>query len=185
MPHTEFAIADYYIIAPAEASSNLARYDGARYGYRGSDSKNLSEMYKQSRSAGFGPEVKRRIMIGTYALSSGYYEAYYGRAMRVRTFIKRDFEKVFAQVDALLTRVTRPRHSRSAKKHKILSKCTFPTSTPSQQILPESRRSLCPVDLPPPACRSGSKSWRIISKKRPCCDSPRPICRLIPSRLPR
>jgi aspartyl-tRNA(Asn)/glutamyl-tRNA(Gln) amidotransferase subunit A len=106
MPHTEFAIADYYIIAPAEASSNLARYDGVRYGYRTPDPKDLSEMYKQSRSAGFGPEVKRRIMIGTYALSSGYYEAYYGRAMRVRTLIKRDFEHAFAQVDALLTPVT-------------------------------------------------------------------------------
>ncbi len=106
MPHTEFAIADYYIIAPAEASSNLARYDGVRYGYRAPDPQDLSEMYKQSRSAGFGPEVKRRIMIGTYALSAGYYEAYYGRAMRVRTLIKRDFELAFAQVDALVAPVT-------------------------------------------------------------------------------
>ena len=106
LPHTEYAIADYYIIAPAEASSNLARYDGVRYGLRVPGARDLSEMYKLSRSAGFGDEVKRRIMIGTYALSSGYYEAYYGRAMRVRTLIKRDFENAFADVDALLAPVS-------------------------------------------------------------------------------
>jgi aspartyl-tRNA(Asn)/glutamyl-tRNA(Gln) amidotransferase subunit A len=106
MPHTEYAIADYYIIAPAEASSNLARYDAVRYGLRVPGGRDLSEMYKLSRSAGFGAEVKRRIMIGTYALSSGYYEAYYGRAMRVRTLIKRDFENAFADVDALLAPVS-------------------------------------------------------------------------------
>jgi aspartyl-tRNA(Asn)/glutamyl-tRNA(Gln) amidotransferase subunit A len=106
MPHTEYAIADYYIIAPAEASSNLARYDAVRYGYRAPNARDLSEMYTQSRSAAFGDEVKRRIMIGTYALSSGYYEAYYGRAMRVRTLIKRDFETAFEKVDALLAPVS-------------------------------------------------------------------------------
>jgi aspartyl-tRNA(Asn)/glutamyl-tRNA(Gln) amidotransferase subunit A len=106
MPHTEYAIADYYIIAPAEASSNLARYDAVRYGYRAPNEQDLSEMYTRSRSTGFGAEVKRRIMIGTYALSSGYYEAYYGRAMRVRTLIKRDFDKAFERVDALLVPVS-------------------------------------------------------------------------------
>ncbi len=106
MPHTEYAIADYYIVAPAEASSNLARYDAVRYGYRTPQPADLAEMYVQSRSAGFGAEVKRRIMIGTYALSSGYYEAYYGRAMRVRTLIKRDFEQAFAKVDGLLAPVS-------------------------------------------------------------------------------
>jgi len=106
MPYTEYAIADYYIIAPAEASSNLARYDAVRYGFRAPGSNDLSEMYERSRSAGFGQEVKRRVMIGTYALSSGYYEAYYGRAMRVRTLIKRDFERAFERVDALLTPVS-------------------------------------------------------------------------------
>ncbi len=106
MPHTEFAIADYYIIAPAEASSNLARYDGVRYGFRAPHPSDLAEMYKMSRSAGFGAEVKRRIMIGTYALSSGYYEAYYGRAMRVRTLIRRDFVQAFEKVDALLAPVS-------------------------------------------------------------------------------
>jgi aspartyl-tRNA(Asn)/glutamyl-tRNA(Gln) amidotransferase subunit A len=106
MPHTEYAIADYYIIAPAEASSNLARFDAVRYGYRVPDPLDLADMYERSRSRGFGAEVKRRIMIGTYALSSGYYEAYYGRAQRVRTLIKRDFQEAFEKVDALLAPVT-------------------------------------------------------------------------------
>ncbi len=106
LPHTEYAIADYYIIAPAEASSNLARYDGVRYGYRVPHPQDLAEMYKLSRSRGFGPEVKRRIMVGTYALSSGYYEAYYGRAMKVRTLIRQDYDAVFRTVDALLTPVS-------------------------------------------------------------------------------
>ncbi len=106
LPHTDFAIADYYIIAPAEASSNLARYDGVRYGMRVPSAGELSDMYKRTRDAGFGAEVKRRIMIGTYALSSGYYEAYYGRAMKVRTLIKRDYEQAFEKVHALLTPVS-------------------------------------------------------------------------------
>jgi aspartyl-tRNA(Asn)/glutamyl-tRNA(Gln) amidotransferase subunit A len=102
LPHTKYAVADYYIIAPAEASSNLARYDGVKYGYRSPDYEDLIDMYKKSRSEGFGPEVKRRIMLGTYALSSGYYDAYYGRAMKVRTLIKGDYDKAFEKVDALL-----------------------------------------------------------------------------------
>jgi aspartyl-tRNA(Asn)/glutamyl-tRNA(Gln) amidotransferase subunit A len=106
LPHTAYAIADYYIIAPAEASSNLARYDGVRYGYRVSAPEDLLDMYKRTRSKGFGEEVKRRIMIGTYALSSGYYEAYYGRAMRVRTLIKRDYDQAFEKVDALVSPVS-------------------------------------------------------------------------------
>jgi aspartyl-tRNA(Asn)/glutamyl-tRNA(Gln) amidotransferase subunit A len=106
LPHTRYAIADYYIIAPAEASSNLARYDGVRYGFRIPAPGDLQEMYKRSRSEGFGAEVKRRIMVGTYALSSGYYDAYYGRAMRVRTLIKRDYDEAFQKVDALLSPVS-------------------------------------------------------------------------------
>ncbi len=106
LPHTQYAIADYYIIAPAEASSNLARYDGVRYGYRVAAPRDLLDMYQRTRSTAFGPEVKRRIMIGTYALSSGYYEAYYGRAMRVRTLIKRDYDRAFEKVDALLSPVS-------------------------------------------------------------------------------
>jgi aspartyl-tRNA(Asn)/glutamyl-tRNA(Gln) amidotransferase subunit A len=106
LPHTEYAIADYYIIAMAEASSNLARYDGVKYGYRVEAPKDLLDMYCRTRSNGFGPEVKRRIMIGTYALSSGYYDAYYGRAMKVRTLIKRDYDLAFEKVDALLSPVS-------------------------------------------------------------------------------
>jgi aspartyl-tRNA(Asn)/glutamyl-tRNA(Gln) amidotransferase subunit A len=106
LPHTQYAIADYYIIAPAEASSNLARYDGVKYGSRVATPQDLTDMYKRTRSMGFGAEVKRRIMIGTYALSSGYYEAYYGRAMRVRTLIKRDYDRAFEKVDALLSPVS-------------------------------------------------------------------------------
>jgi aspartyl-tRNA(Asn)/glutamyl-tRNA(Gln) amidotransferase subunit A len=106
LPHSAFTIAAYYILATAEASSNLARYDGARYGYRAKDAHDLSEMYLRSRSEGFGAEVKRRIMLGTYVLSAGYYEAYYGKGQRVRRLIKEDFDKAFAQVDCLVTPTT-------------------------------------------------------------------------------
>ena len=106
LPHTPYAIATYYIICTAEASSNLARYDGARYGHRANAAKSLEEMYVKSRSEGFGPEVKRRIMLGTYVLSAGYYDAYYRRAQKVRTLIRRDFEQAFAACDVLLTPTT-------------------------------------------------------------------------------
>lgn len=103
LPSTRYAVATYYIIAPAEASSNLARYDGVKYGVRISEQGGLLEMYRQTRSKGFGPEVKRRIMLGTFALSAGYYDAYYGKAQRVRTLIRREFEEVFSRVDLLLS----------------------------------------------------------------------------------
>ena len=103
LPHTEYALATYYIIAPAEASSNLARYDGVRYGYRSQGAKGMIEMMSRTRGEGFGAEVKRRIMIGTYALSAGYYEAYYGKAQKVRTLLRRDFQEAFAGVDVILT----------------------------------------------------------------------------------
>ena len=103
LPHTEYAMAVYYIIAPAEASANLARFDGVRYGHRSEKSRDVMSLYLKSRAEGFGPEVKRRIIMGTYVLSSGYYDAYYGRAQKVRTLIKRDFDQVFAKVDALIT----------------------------------------------------------------------------------
>lgn len=106
LPMTEYNIAAYYILTTAEASSNLARYDGARYGYRSKQSGTLEEMYVNSRSEGFGNEVKRRIMLGTYVLSSGYYDAYYRKAQKVRRLIKEDFDKVFAQVDLLITPTT-------------------------------------------------------------------------------
>lgn len=101
LPYTEYGVAAYYIIAPAEASSNLARYDGVKYGYRSRQGKTLLEMYEKSRSEGFGPEVKRRIMLGTYALSAGYYEAYYRKASQVRTLIREDFQKAFQQCQVL------------------------------------------------------------------------------------
>ncbi|MGB6222418.1 Asp-tRNA(Asn)/Glu-tRNA(Gln) amidotransferase subunit GatA [Haloferula sp.] len=106
LPHTEYAVATYYIIAPAEASSNLSRFDGIRYGHRSSDHGDLLELYCKSREEGFGPEVKRRIILGTYVLSSGYYDAYYSRAQKVRTLIRRDFEQAFEKVDAILSPVT-------------------------------------------------------------------------------
>ena len=103
LPHTKYALPAYYIIAPAEASSNLARYDGVRYGQRNlPDGAGLQDMYAATRAAGFGPEVKRRIMIGTYVLSAGYYDAYYTQAQKVRTLIKRDFERVWDQCDVIL-----------------------------------------------------------------------------------
>ncbi len=102
LPHTKYAIPAYYIVATAEASSNLARFDGVRYGYRAKDARTLSEMYRRSRDQGFGAEVKRRIMLGTYALSAGYYDAYYLKAQRVRTLLTRDFEEAFKKVDAIL-----------------------------------------------------------------------------------
>ena len=105
LPHTDYAVACYYLVATAEASSNLARYDGVRYGLRAEHAENLIDMYMQSRAQGFGTEVKRRIMLGTYALSSGYYDAYYLKAQKVRTLIRQDFLDAFAQVDTILTPV--------------------------------------------------------------------------------
>jgi aspartyl-tRNA(Asn)/glutamyl-tRNA(Gln) amidotransferase subunit A len=106
LPHTQYCLAVYYIIAPAEASSNLARYDGVKYGLRVSDGRDLLDMYKKTRMQGFGAEVKRRIMIGTYALSAGYYDAYYGKASQVRALIKRDFEEAWKKCDVILTPTT-------------------------------------------------------------------------------
>jgi Asp-tRNAAsn/Glu-tRNAGln amidotransferase A subunit and related amidases len=102
LPNTKYALPAYYIVAPAEASSNLARYDGVKYGFR-SKGENLIDMYEKTRSEGFGNEVKRRIMIGTYVLSSGYYDAYYLKAQKVRKLIKNDFDEVYKKVDAILT----------------------------------------------------------------------------------
>ncbi|NLX19286.1 MAG: Asp-tRNA(Asn)/Glu-tRNA(Gln) amidotransferase subunit GatA [Desulfobulbus sp.] len=106
LPHTEYCVAAFYLIAPAEASSNLARFDGVRYGYRDRDAESLLEMYTRSRSKGFGDEVKRRILIGTHALSAGYYDAYYRKASQVRTLIREDFSKIFARCDLIASPVT-------------------------------------------------------------------------------
>jgi aspartyl-tRNA(Asn)/glutamyl-tRNA(Gln) amidotransferase subunit A len=106
LPNTDYGLAVYYIVAPAEASSNLARYDGVKYGLRAPGGKDLIDMESRTRAAGFGAEVKRRIMLGTYALSAGYYDAYYGRAQKVRTLVRRDFEAAFARVDLLVAPTT-------------------------------------------------------------------------------
>lgn len=102
LPHSKYALSTYYILSSSEASANLARFDGVRYGYRSDNAENLIELYKQSRAEGFGNEVKRRIMLGTYALSSGYYDAYYKKAQKVRTLIKKDFEDVFEKYDVII-----------------------------------------------------------------------------------
>lgn len=106
LPHTEYAVATYYIIAPAEASSNLSRFDGVRYGNRVEKPEDVLDVYRLSREQGFGPEVKRRIILGTYVLSSGYYDAYYNRAQKVRTLIRQDFQNAYQNVDAILSPVT-------------------------------------------------------------------------------
>ncbi|MDI6742132.1 MAG: Asp-tRNA(Asn)/Glu-tRNA(Gln) amidotransferase subunit GatA [Smithella sp.] len=106
LPHTQYCLAVYYIIAPAEACSNLARYDGVKYGFRAADARDLLDMYKKTRMQGFGAEVKRRIMIGTYALSAGYYDAYYKKASQVRALIKKDFEEAFKKCDVIMTPTT-------------------------------------------------------------------------------
>ncbi len=105
LPHTQYAVATYYVIAPAEASSNLSRFDGIRYGQRAANPADIPDLYKRSREIGFGPEVKRRIILGTYVLSSGYYDAYYSRAQKVRSLIRHDFESAFTRVDAILSPV--------------------------------------------------------------------------------
>ena len=106
LPHSRYGVAAYYVVAPAEASSNLARYDGVKYGFRAPGNHDLMDMYKMSRSAGFGAEVKRRIMIGTYALSSGYYDAYYKKASKIRALMKQDFDEAFKTCDVILTPTT-------------------------------------------------------------------------------
>ena len=106
LPHTKYALAAYYIINPAEASSNLARYDGVRYGLRVDEGGNLNDMYEKTRAAGFGEEVRRRIMVGTYALSAGYYDAYYLKAQKVRRLIYNDFQEAFKKCDTILTPAT-------------------------------------------------------------------------------
>jgi aspartyl-tRNA(Asn)/glutamyl-tRNA(Gln) amidotransferase subunit A len=103
LPHTKYALPTYYIVAPAEASSNLARYDGVRFGHRAGHPRDITDLYERSRGEGFGAEVQRRILIGTYVLSAGYYDAYYARAQKLRTLIKRDFDQAFEKCDVLLT----------------------------------------------------------------------------------
>ena len=163
LPHTDYAVATYYIIATAEASANLARFDGIRYGAR-VDGNDPVELYSRTRGAGFGAEVKRRIILGTYVLSSGYYDAYYLRAQKVRTLIRNDFLRAFEKVDAILT----PTSPRNRKTH---YRCTCPTFLPSPATWRESAASACLADSPRiRSCRSAYKSWANPSVKRRCCD---------------
>ena len=129
LPHTQYAVPTYYIIAPAEASSNLARYDGVRYGLR-VEGKDLQETYELSRAAGFGPEVKRRIMVGTYCLSSGYYDAYYTKAQKVRRLIADDFKAAFEKCDTILTPTAPSAALPSARTKMTQSKCIWAMSLP-------------------------------------------------------
>jgi aspartyl-tRNA(Asn)/glutamyl-tRNA(Gln) amidotransferase subunit A len=152
LPHTEYALPVYYLIAPAEASANLARFDGVRYGLRvasgteaaGRRSGPLWEMYEATRGQGFGPEVKRRIMLGTYALSAGYYEAYYGQAQKVRTLIKRDFDEAFARVDVMACPVA------PTTAFALGSKTDDPLAMYLEDVftLPPSLAGLCGLSLP-------------------------------------
>ena len=134
IPHAKYALATYYLIAPAECSANLARFDGIRYGHRTADAHDLLETYERTRSEGFGPEVKRRIMLGTFALASGYYDAYYGQAQRVRTLMVRDFDDIFSEVDVVASptspSVAFPLGERTADPYTMYLSdiCTIPMS---------------------------------------------------------
>jgi len=121
LPTTKYGVATYYIVAPAEASSNLARYDGVKYGLRVPGARDLIDMYSRTRGAGFGAEVKRRVMLGTYALSAGYYDAYYGKAQKVRTLVQRDFQKAFERVDVIVAPTTPSAAFRTGEKEDPLS----------------------------------------------------------------
>jgi aspartyl-tRNA(Asn)/glutamyl-tRNA(Gln) amidotransferase subunit A len=121
LPHTEYGLAAYYVIGPAEASSNLARYDGVKYGLRVPGARDLIDMYSRTRGAGFGAEVKRRVMLGTYALSAGYYDAYYGKAQKVRTLVQRDFQKAFERVDVIVAPTTPTAAFKTGEKEDPLS----------------------------------------------------------------
>ena len=151
LPHTDYAVASYYVIATAEASSNLARYDGVRFGHRAAGAKGLQEMFARSRDEGFGPEVKRRIMLGTYALSSGYYDAYYLKAQKVRTLIMQDFIRAFDAVDIILTPVAPTPAFRIGEK----------TSNPLQMYLsdiftiPVNLAGTCGISVPAGTSGSG------------------------------
>jgi aspartyl-tRNA(Asn)/glutamyl-tRNA(Gln) amidotransferase subunit A len=129
LPKTELSIPVYYIIAPAEASSNLSRFDGVRYGHRAAEYRDLLDMYKKSRAEGFGPEVKRRIMVGTYVLSHGYYDAYYLQAQKIRRIIADDFQRAFTQCDVIMGPVAPTVAWKLGEKTPTRCRCTWPTSS--------------------------------------------------------
>ncbi len=169
LPHTKYAIPTYYIVATAEASSNLARFDGVRYGYRASDARNLSEMYRRTRDQGFGAEVKRRIMLGTYALSAGYYDAYYLKAQKVRTLLAQDFAEAFEKVDAIVT----PTSPTAA--FKLGEKVDDPLAMYLADIFTVTANlvGICGISVPcggpKRSCRLACKFWGNTSLKPPFC----------------
>ena len=154
LPNSEYTIATYYILSTAEASSNLARYDGARYGYRTTETRDLLEMYVKSRSEGFGNEVKRRIMLGTYVLSAGYYDAYYAKGQKVRRLIKQDFDNAFTEVDCLLTPTAPSTAFRFGEKISDPLQMYFRMSIRFPRILPVFRVSAFHAERIQKDCRS-------------------------------
>ncbi len=191
MPHTDYAIAIYYIIATAEASSNLARYDGVRYGLRVNDD-SLLAMYRKTRGAGFGPEVKRRIVLGTYVLSAGYYDAYYLKGQKVRALIAQDFRERSPRSMRSSLPLHRSPHSNSANAPTIRCKCISRIFTPSPARLQEFQEFRYPAEesaaISPSGCKYSdphsanreSSSWRMHSNRRAGPRSNRGFPRLIP-----
>jgi aspartyl-tRNA(Asn)/glutamyl-tRNA(Gln) amidotransferase subunit A len=161
LPHMEYAMPVYYIIATAEASSNLARYDGVRYGFR-AEAEDMIEMYKKTRAHGFGDEVKRRIMLGTYALSSGYYDAYYLKAQKVRTLIRQDFAKIFEQVDVIMSPAA-PTVAYKLGENRILWRCISVMFIQFRLILPGYPVSRFLPALPA-VCRWGCRYWQAFRR---------------------
>ena len=158
LPHTKYAIPTYYVIATAEASANLSRFDGVRFGFRaGTGTETLSEMYRETRDQGFGAEVKRRILLGTYALSAGYYDAYYRKAQQVRTLLTRDFLAAFAGVDAIVSPITPTPALSWVKRLMTRCRCILRTSTPSPPAWPASAASACLAARPRPGCPSACR----------------------------
>jgi aspartyl-tRNA(Asn)/glutamyl-tRNA(Gln) amidotransferase subunit A len=167
-PHTDAGLSVYYVIAPSEASSNLARFDGVRYGYRSPRAENLLQQYELSRDEGFGHEVKRRIMLGTYALSSGYYDAYYLKAQKVRTLIKQDFDRAFETVDVIATPTAPTAAFKAGEK----------SDDPLQMYLSDVFTISCnlagvpgmsiPCGFTSELCPSGFNCWANRLTKKPC-----------------
>ena len=182
LPHAEHGISAYYVIAPAEASSNLARYDGVRYGLRAEAAGDLLEMYETTRAEGFGAEVKRRIMLGTYALSSGYYDAYYGQAQKVRTKIAEDFAAAFERFDFVVTPTSPSVAFGSARRPTTRWRCTSTTTSRCRCRWPASRRSRSRPASPSPTAAARSSRSASRSPPRP---SPSRSCSTPPSRSSR
>jgi aspartyl-tRNA(Asn)/glutamyl-tRNA(Gln) amidotransferase subunit A len=172
LPHTDHAVAAYYVIAPSEASSNLARYDGVKYGARDRAQTDLLQMYRRTRSQGFGPEVQRRIILGTYALSAGYYDAYYGKASQIRTLIKKDFQTAFASCDAILSPVApTPAYPIGATLDDPLTMYLSDVFTLSANLAGIPGISV-PCGFPMMDCPSGCRSWDAILTNRCFSESP-------------